>query len=237
MIAEAESRANPSGERHRRRHDLSRRYGRMQKPGSDEETERPSRNRAMQRPGSDEEMERPSHYHTKRKYAFLLFKGMIPSSPDWCNHSANLWYSDRDSLSSGSKKRSEERRRFQRPGDDDDADQDSHTGKHQHRREHSSSSSSSKPSWMKKEFFKEPEGYISPSWNIEGCLQFFSKVAKPLHMQETFHQAVYHVCAEISLLQSHRDWGKQCFLIFRVSEYQLCYRSKSEGSDNRSCQL
>lgn len=128
MIAEAESRASSSGERHHRRHDLSRRYGRMQKPGSDDEKERQSRYKAMQRPGSDEEMERPSRYHTKH----------------------------RDSLPSGSKKRSEERGRFQRPGDDDDANQDSHAGKHQHRREHSSSSSS-KPSWMRKEFYKEPK--------------------------------------------------------------------------------
>ncbi|KAH7954091.1 hypothetical protein HPB49_015475 [Dermacentor silvarum] len=127
MIAEAESRASSSGERHHRRHDLSRRYGRMQKPGSDDEKERQSRYKAMQRPGSDEEMERPSRYHTKH----------------------------RDSLPSGSKKRSEERGRFQRPGDDDDANQDSHAGKHQHRREHSSSSS--KPSWMRKEFYKEPK--------------------------------------------------------------------------------
>lgn len=128
MIAEAEAKAGSSGERHHRRHDSSRRYGRMQKPGSDEETERPSRYKAMQRPGSDEEMERPSHHFKKH----------------------------RNSQSSESKKRSEERGRFQRPGDDDGSDQDSHRSKHWHRREHSSSStSSSKPSWMKKEFHKD----------------------------------------------------------------------------------
>lgn len=41
LIAEAESRAGVQGERHHERHSSSRRYGRMQKPGSDDESRGP----------------------------------------------------------------------------------------------------------------------------------------------------------------------------------------------------
>nr|XP_037277176.1 CWF19-like protein 2 isoform X1 [Rhipicephalus microplus] len=181
MIAEAESRASSTGDRHHGRHGTSRRYGRMQRPGSDDDT-RSSRNKAMQRPGSDEERERPSRYKAMRRPGSdeetgkpsrhkavqrpgsdeerekpLRHRAMQrPGSDEEMERPSHHREKHRDSQSSGSKKWSEERGRFQRPGDNDDnSDQDDHRGKHRHRREHSSSSSSSKPSWMKKEFYKD----------------------------------------------------------------------------------
>ncbi|KAL1438290.1 hypothetical protein MTO96_048365 [Rhipicephalus appendiculatus] len=164
MIAEAESRASSAGDRHHGRRGTSRRCGRMQRPGSDDETERPSRYKAMQRPGSDEERERSSRYKAmqrpgsdEEKERPSRYKAMQrPGSDEEMERPSHHRETHRDSHSSGSKKRSEERGRFQRPGDDDDSsDQDDYRGKHRHRREHSSSSSSSKPSWMKKEFYKD----------------------------------------------------------------------------------
>ncbi|XP_077519461.1 CWF19-like protein 2 isoform X1 [Amblyomma americanum] len=106
LIAEAESRAGVRGERHHERHSSSKRYGRMQKPGSDDES------------GGQ------LHYQTKH----------------------------REHRQSGSDKHSGERGRFQRPLEDDSV-QDRHVDRHHYKKEHSSSSS--KPSWMKKEFYKE----------------------------------------------------------------------------------